>query len=375
MRKNVILVFMLPIAIAACNVGGGGRNAADLQTQYTRVQQTSGSGGTAVDFMCIASGNTESVTCASKPYVLQAQFNNAVSRIESIIIESKYATSVKALSQPESVIQNFANLSPHEKARKLADYGYKVQNESLLPFLATASNLFNTKVASLRYVESYFVAPNAKTVDRVMEKESNILKNMDFARGSVVIDYYDISIFIKTMQELASEKTPYGPQKLKIVAIKDRLLKPADSYYRDVQVFLQDDKGFIYELLILSHNMFKKKNGLSHVMYEAQRALENKLIEPNTLSYSDKQTISSAITEVKGYLRDLHTWIFQYDSVTSCPQYSIEIIDIKQTREICQGNLNELISGKYIKASNYESEVRDKFWAWKTKNDRYLGDL
>jgi hypothetical protein len=273
------------------------------------------------DLGCLSSSAyaSTSTSCPTKNTFVQGVFNANLNAINSVIVDEKAAISTKGISQPSSVISGWSTMDNKTRAQKLADYGFNFQNTTLKSFL--------TNICKNGDCKSVFVAPKKKDVDRVLEKSptDGAAGNLDYSRATIVANYAEIS---NILGDIAGAAKKSGAQKL--VVVKNRLMYPTGTLYRDVQVLLKDSQtGFISELLILGPLMAQEKNSTSHTLYESIRAAEAEIdairldVENNkkSLSTSDQAQITAlqnTIDSNKAKTNQLHDYIFRTDALTSC---------------------------------------------------------
>ena len=278
-----------------------------------------GAGNTDLGCLSNSAYASTSTSCPTIKSDVQLKFNANLKVINQIIEGYNAATTTKGISQPTTVIPGWSSMDNKTRTQKLSDYGFNFQKTTLKNFL--------TNFCKSGVCKEVFVAPNEKDVTRVLEKNptDGAAANLDYSRATIVANYSEIPYILSEIDNLT---TKVGSQKMAVV--KNRLMYPTGTLYRDVQVILKDKAtGFLSELLILGPLMKQEKNNTSHKLYEEIRQDEAAIdaikldVENNkkVLSQSDQDQISllqKRITDNKTKTNQLHDYIFRTDSLTSC---------------------------------------------------------
>lgn len=286
-------------------------------------------------YVCISDYLTgkELAKCRSQGTLVQKKFQSSVGNlIEHDIIEHHYLTSTSGLMQPTNVIADWDTLSDLDKAQKISAYGFALQNSVLPHFLSASCMILMHDYNGLCL--KTFVAPSAKSVDRILEKASKGINSvLDLSRATVVVSYNDTPKLLQAMEKVSILGGLSYPS---IKVVKDRLYNPTSTHYRDVQVLVTDKTtGFISEILILGSKMDLEKNGTSHKLYEEIRTKEDQISKDKALIEEWKKKTPVPIDDIKKLedeieklkaeieiimqqIRRIHDNIFIIDASTSC---------------------------------------------------------
>jgi hypothetical protein len=270
--------------------------------------------------------------CPTANTLVQTRFDTVIASINNIIEARQYLTDPNHSVQPITVVDNWNGLNQRERAMHLALYGYELQNQLVTPFLIeTCAQL---KSRTPYHCQAVFQAPQAKDVDRVLEKVPQGAEyNLDYARASVVLDYQAIPYFLNLLQQHDAT--------LDVSIVQNRLVYPTSSHYRDVSIWLKEQQtGFIAELLILGPTMYQEKEGQSHKLYVMLRTYEVKLENLKSSPWTpevQQQLISleEKIAALKDNLALVNDKIFRQDAVTACES---------STRKTCQDEVQPYVS-------------------------------
>lgn len=240
---------------------------------------------------------------------IQNSFDWVVDSIQSFQLEDNTSN----LKQP-IIVEGINDL---ETAQQMATFGYKYQEEVLVPTLANICNNLKNSVC-----KSILRAPSPKNAARVLEKGKGPLKNFDYARSTIVMDYNSIPQFLQTLLYRTGLKNkveiPFNIQ-----VLKNRLLLSTPGNYRDIQIFVQDQKtGFISEIQIFGPEMEQKKNLESHTLYEEVRRIEEDI--KIGVNKSDKEGMEKIVELENKLSRQINDNIFRTDAITSCTEKNIK---------------------------------------------------
>jgi hypothetical protein len=257
-----------------------------------------------VDIATIEKGKAKCPTFNSD---IQNYFDYIVGSIEDF----KFGNSSTNLKQPDILNKNVSDL---ELAKKMAEYGFKYQQETLIPALQAVCN-------NLLYVQckNILQAPKEKDPARVIEKGKGPLFNFDYSRSTVVMDYEAIPTFLKALQGIPTKGTKDKidiPFNIKV--LKNRLLSSTPGHYRDIQLFIEDKNNhFISEVQIFGSEMEQRKNLDSHTLYEEVRRVEKEIESANNFNKVGMEKVVKLENELSGQINDN---IFRTDAITSCPK-------------------------------------------------------